>query len=98
MLFFVIIVEEHLIFRPKLGYILDGWDNPKALPVGLASMLAFWIGVAGCVIGMGQTWYVGPIAKMIGEFGGDLGIEIGFVFSGIAYPGLRWLELKKFGR
>lgn len=55
-------------------------------------------GVAGAVLGMAETWYVGPIAKMIGEYGGDLGFELSFGFAGVAYLGARWLEIKVVGR
>jgi len=45
-----------------------------------------------------RQWYTGPIAKLIGDFGGDLGTELGFAFAAVTYPGLRWLELKRMGR
>lgn len=39
-----------------------------------------------------------PIAKKIGDYGGDIGIELGFSFAVISYPLLRYLELKHVGR
>lgn len=48
--------------------------------------------------GMVTTWYIGPIAKKIGEYGGDVANELALVFTLIAYIPLRKLELKKFGR
>lgn len=39
-----------------------------------------------------------PIARQIGDEGGDVGIELGMLFAIIVYPVLRHLELKKFGR
>lgn len=97
-IYFAILFEESIIFRRTIGWNLEGWDDPKALPHGFAAMLAFWIGVAGSIIGMGQTWYYGPIARLIGSEGGDIGTELGFAFAALVYPPLRWLELKKFGK
>lgn len=37
-----------------------------------------------------------PIGIMIGDYGADLGIELGFLFSAVAYPPLRYIELKFF--
>ena len=39
-----------------------------------------------------------PIARQIGEEGGDVGIELGMLFAIIAYPVLRYSEMKKYGR
>ena len=47
---------------------------------------------------MGQTWYVGPIAKKLSPVGGDMGFEFAAVFTGVVYPPLRWLEIRKWGR
>lgn len=47
---------------------------------------------------MNQTWYVGPLAAMIGDAGGDIGNQFTFGISILAYLPLRWLELKHFGR
>jgi purine-cytosine permease-like protein len=109
-IFFIIIVEEDIIFRNRgqlgknkwfpfiksIGYDLDAWDDQRRLPHGLAASAAFCIGAAGAVVAMGQTWYHGPIARAIAPSGGDLGFILAFSFSGISYPPLRYLELKKF--
>jgi hypothetical protein len=39
--------------------------------------------------------YIGSYA---GASGSDLGIWVGSSWAMVAYPGLRWLELKKFNR
>lgn len=39
-----------------------------------------------------------PVASQIGAYGGDLGIELGFIFASISYVVLRGFELKKLGR
>jgi len=116
-IFFAIILVEDRLFRRRTGYDHSAWDDSGKLPKGFAAMLAFLLGAAGSIIGMGQTWYYGqvtpsqlskqaitltiihrPIARQIGEEGGDVGIELGMLFAIIAYPGLRYLELKKYGR
>ncbi|GAA5873523.1 hypothetical protein JCM8547_005611 [Rhodosporidiobolus lusitaniae] len=98
-----ILLEEHFIFRKgsfQRGYDLEAYNNYKLLPVGIAAALACGFGVAGAVVGMGQTWYVGPIAKMIGdpEYGGDIGFELAAAFTAVTYPLFRYAEKKKFGR
>jgi purine-cytosine permease-like protein len=47
---------------------------------------------------MAQVYYVGPLAKTVGDFGADMGNYVGFAWAGLVYPPLRWLELKRFGR
>ncbi len=85
--FFVILSTEHYVFRRGWygydGYDLDAWNNPHLMPIGFAGGLAFAAGIAGCVVGMSETWYVGALAKLIGdpEFGGDIGNQLAFAFS-----------------
>ena len=55
-------------------------------------------GIAGAVISMGQTWYVGPVASKVSPFGGDMGFEFAAVFTGVVYPPLRWLEIRRWRR
>jgi purine-cytosine permease-like protein len=97
--FFVVIFTENLVFR-KGVYNLEDWANKKGLPLGLAACFSFACGVAMAVMGMSQSWYVGPIALKCGPapFGADVGFELGFGTTLLLYPGLRYLELKKFGR
>jgi purine-cytosine permease-like protein len=96
--FISIVLEEHLWFRRKSGFDWSAWNDPSRLPLGYAALTAFLIGWAGCIIGMYQIWYEGPIAKIAGGYGADLGIWIGCGFSLITYPPLRMLELKFVGR
>lgn len=65
---------EHLIFRHKLGlgWNWDAWNDNEKLPQGWAGMAAFLIGWVGAILGMAQVWYIGPIAGLIGEYGGDV--------------------------
>jgi len=41
---------------------------------------------------------VGPIARMVGDSGSDLGEWLGAAFALVVFPPLRYLELKKLGR
>ena len=95
-----ILLEEHIIFRKwrGLGYNWDAWDDHRKLPVGLAALVAFLVGWVGSILSMAQVWYIGPIASQVGEYGGDMGNYVGFAWAGLVFPGLRWLELRHYGR
>ncbi|KIJ37611.1 hypothetical protein M422DRAFT_231673 [Sphaerobolus stellatus SS14] len=99
---FIVIFEEHLIFRPKNGllggYKVGDYASPKNLPVGLAACLATILGIVGAIMGMAQAWYVGPIARIFGFGGADTGFEIATVITGLLYPLFRYLEIKKWNR
>lgn len=97
--FVALVLEEEVLFRRTKGRWYDwaAWNSPERLPLGLAASTAFCIGCAGSVLGMYQTYYTGPLAKMVGE-GIDLGIPIGMSWSALVYPLLRWAELRHFGR
>ena len=97
-IFISIVLEEHLIFRRGISFDWSAWEDRKRLPVGIAALIAFLVGWAGAVVSMSQVWYVGPVAKMVGDAGSDLGIWVGSGFALVTYPPLRFLELKKFRR
>ncbi|KAF1779238.1 Purine-cytosine permease Fcy2/21/22 [Phytophthora cactorum] len=46
------------------------------------------------------TWYVGPIAKLCGEepYGGDVGVELAWLFAIVSYLITRPIELHYFGK
>ncbi|KAL7911872.1 permease for cytosine/purines, uracil, thiamine, allantoin domain-containing protein [Trichoderma velutinum] len=98
--YFVIVMLEHTLFRKQdfANYDLDGWNDPSRLPIGLAASVAFLLGVVAWCLGMVESWFVGPIGGLIGEFGGDVANELTFVVTFIAYIPVRYLELKYFGR
>lgn len=98
MIFISIVLEEQLIFRRGVGFDWTAWEDKKRLPVGIAALVAFLVGWAGAIVGMNQEWYVGPLAKMVGDAGSDLGIWVGCGFALVIFPPLRIVELKKFGR
>jgi purine-cytosine permease-like protein len=96
--YFVLILEESVIFQRSRSHDLTGWNDLKVLPVGFAALLSFCYGIVGTVVGLGQTWYTRPIASMIGDYGRDIETWLAISFAAVAYPGLRCMELKKFDR
>ena len=100
--FFVIVFVEHYLFRGGAqgyqGYDLEAWNTPSKMPIGIAGLISFLCGIVGCILGMVETWYVGVLAKKIGEYGGDIGNQLAFVFTLITYIPLRYLERKYIGR
>lgn len=113
-IYFTLLFEENVIFRstslfkyykyeihPTDGvpkYDFDIWNDFSSLTNGFASTFAFMCGVAGAVLGMAQAYYIGPIAAYFGLHGGDLGMWLSIGFAGAVYPGLRFLELRHFGK
>ncbi|CAF0713109.1 unnamed protein product [Adineta steineri] len=97
--FVVIVVEEHLLFRRYSfkNYNFNIWNNRKSLSIGIAAILSGLVGIVGIALGMTQTWFTGPIAKAIagdsGEQGADVGLELGFVFTAVSFPLFRSIEL-----
>ncbi|KAH8691666.1 permease for cytosine/purines, uracil, thiamine, allantoin-domain-containing protein [Talaromyces proteolyticus] len=96
----IILFEEHFIFRKGNfeNYDLEGWNSPARLPLGIGAIVAFLLGVIAWCMGMDETWFVGPLAKLIGDGGGDVANEFTFVVTAISYIPARYLELKYFGR
>ena len=88
--------RRHRTVQHKYNW--DEWDNYKVLTHGYAASAAFMAGIAGVVVGMAQTYWVGPIAARFGEFGGDVAMWLSMAFSGLTYPLLRYWELRKYGR
>lgn len=96
-------LTEHVVFRrgsmAAAAYRPEDYDAPARLPPGYAALAAFLCGVLGAVLGMAQTWYVGPVAKLCGgEFGGDVGFELAFSFAAVSYLPFRAWEKSSFGR
>lgn len=95
---FILLIEDKY-FRRHEGYNLSVWDQPGRLPWGAAAVMALLIGyLAGGVTGMSQTWYVGPISKKFGTYGGDVGVYLSGAFTIVTYPFLRALEKRYTGR
>lgn len=67
-----IMVEEQIIFRRKTGYDWTAWNEQERLPIGIAALAAFLVGWAGAILCMAQVYYIGPIAKLVGDSGADV--------------------------
>lgn len=95
-----VLLEEFLIFRTHStkNYDWNVWDNKTKLPIGVAAMIAFLVGWAGAILCMAQVWYIGPLARLVGEYGGDMGNYVGFGFASLVYPPLRWYEKRRLRR
>ncbi|KAH4037921.1 hypothetical protein HBI26_042640 [Parastagonospora nodorum] len=98
--YFVILFSEHVIFRRMNfdNYDLEGWNDPSRLPLGIAAGVAFAIGIIAWVMGMVETWYIGPLGKLIGSSGGDIANEFTFAVTAFVYIPLRFVEKKMVGR
>ncbi|KAL9098001.1 MAG: hypothetical protein Q9163_006247 [Psora crenata] len=68
-----ITLEEQIIFRRKRSYDWTVWDQQNRLPIGAGALISFLVGWAGAILCMAQVWYIGPIAKLVGEYGADVG-------------------------
>lgn len=97
--FTVILILEDKVFRRKEGYVLQAWNQPSKLPWGLAAVLALFAGyLGGGVPGMSQTWYIGPVARKFGPYGGDVGIWLSGAITLLVYPIARTIEKRMTGR
>lgn len=99
-----ITLEDHFLFRrwhiehaqTKVDWTI--WNVREKLPVGAAALTAFLVGWVGAILCMAQVWYIGPIAKLVGDYGADMGNYVGFSWAAVVYPPLRWIELKYLKR
>jgi len=100
MIMICIVAEEHVIFRwgSGIGFDWTAWEDKSQLPLGIAALVSFLLGWMGAILGMYQVWYVGPIAKLVGDSGADVGMWVGCGFALVTFPPLRSLELKIFKR
>lgn len=87
---------EHYYFRKGslANYDLDGWNDSSRMPVGYAGLAAFLCGAADWIVGMVETCYVGALAKMIGQHGGDIASELALIFGILSYLSIRKWELR----
>lgn len=95
----IVLLLEHIVFRRQgKDYNLEDWNDHKKLPLGIAAVSSVVIGFGFALIGMNQVWFVGPLAKKIGDYGGDIGFELATAFSFLSYLALRPLERRFVGR
>jgi hypothetical protein len=86
-----VILVEWFLFRKANPLTMDPriWDDRKALPSGYPALAACTIAWAPIILSMSTTWYVGPIAKHVG----DLAYELGAISSIIIYVPLRVFQV-----
>lgn len=84
--------------RRKIRYNWDKWEDYNVLTHGYAATFAFVCGIAGVVIGMAQVYWIGPVARKLGDYGGDIAMWLSMGISGLVFPICRYLELRYFGR
>lgn len=93
--------SEHFIWRRGdfSSYDYENSNDKSTHAPGVAGTFGFCCGAAGVVLGMDQTYYMGVLAKLCGgEFGGDIGFELGFGFAFVGFNLVRPLEKKYLGR
>lgn len=89
----IILILEHFVFR-RGRYNIDDWNTPSRLPAGWAAIISTLIGFGGILLGAAQVYYVGPLAHLLGgQYGMDIGFELGLIFAGLAYLLLRRMEI-----
>lgn len=91
-----IVLLEHVIFTKAKVIDWAAWSRPDSLSAGWAALAAFLLGWTGAVLGMYQTWFVGPLAKAAGS--SDVGMWIGTGFTLLSYVPLRLIELRMLGK
>jgi len=93
--FGVVIILEHLYFRKGDVSTYDPaiWRNGRKLPVGLAALGTGILAFGMIIPCMSTLWFTGPIGKITG----DIGFEVGIAISCIVYIPLRTLEIRISG-
>jgi len=89
-------LQDEYMFR-KGRFDWEIWDRKDLLPHGFAALFGMIVGWVFAVLCMYQTYFTGPIAKLVGN-GADLGLPVAMGVTMIIYPPARWLELKYVGR
>lgn len=94
--FVSVVVTEHFAFRGGdcRRYDPENWNQPSALPSGIAAIGAMGLSFGLIVPCMSQAWYTGPIA----ETTGDIGFEVALALAPLLYWPLRWVELRWWSR
>ena len=87
---------EYVYFRKADPKQLDHaiWDDASALPSGIPAIISSTVPWVLIVMSMDTAWYVGPIARRVG----DLAYELGTASAGVLYFILRKLEIRWRGR
>ncbi|KHN97449.1 purine-cytosine permease FCY22 [Metarhizium album ARSEF 1941] len=85
-----IVMADHVVIRRCRfdSYDAAVWDQGGRLPLGVAAISSGVIAFGLVVPCVKEEWYVGPVAQKTG----DVGFEVAFVLSTLAYVPLRLLE------
>ncbi|KAL4963091.1 uncharacterized protein BDV14DRAFT_177190, partial [Aspergillus stella-maris] len=96
--FATILWLEDVALRACEGYDLGvGWDDAAKLPSGIAAVGTLLVAYIAGVVGMAQTWFVGPAALAFGGGGGDVGVFLAAAWSGVLYLPFKYWERRDFG-
>lgn len=88
--FVAIVLEGQLIFRQSRGFDWSDWENKDYLRIDAAALIASFVVWVSAIVGMYQVWYVGPVAKLVGGIGADIGDWVGMGFALLTLPPLRY--------
>lgn len=95
----VSLAEMILYRRSYFNFNLDVYDDFKKMPFSIAGIFGGLMGCVGTGVAMSQTYYVSPIAELVGDeikygaFGADMGFELSFGFGFVGHAILRWIEI-----
>lgn len=91
-----IVIADHVVIRCCRfdSYDQSIWDKGHELPPGIAAIASTILSFGLVVPCMKEEWYTGPIASKAG----DIGFEVAFALSALAYVPLRLLEKRLTGR
>lgn len=64
--------EDGIAPRGYAGYDWTAYDTLEGVSHGIAALIAFLVGWAGSILCMAQVWYIGPIARLVGDYGADV--------------------------
>ncbi|KAL8672679.1 MAG: hypothetical protein Q9168_002863 [Polycauliona sp. 1 TL-2023] len=97
-MFIMIVFEEHVIFQRNKDFDWAAGEDRTKLPVGIAALMAFLVGWVGPILGMYQVWWTGPVARLLGDSGADLGIWLAICITAVVFPPVRFMERRWIGR
>lgn len=92
-----IVALEHIVIR-RGQYDAHNWNHRAQLPSGWAALLSMAFGGLGVWLGAAQAWHVGPLARLIGPRGADIGFELAVLFAATAFLLLRPMERRSDDR
>ncbi|KAG5922795.1 hypothetical protein E4U42_005255 [Claviceps africana] len=91
-----VVMADHVVVRRCRfdSYDPSSWSRGDELPLGMAALASAVLSFGLVVPCVREEWYTGPIASETG----DIGFEVAFALSALAYVPLRLVEKKLSGR